>query len=63
MEVADFVEYLVHSYQTTRRHIPVARNLESDEFNETTDISQLIRKLFLQSVGRMWTASPVKVIL
>jgi hypothetical protein len=51
MEVARFVEYLVHSYQTTRRHIPVDRNLKSDEFNETADISQLIRKPFMQSVG------------
>jgi len=42
-----FCRILVHSYETTRHHIPVDRNLESDEFNEMVGISQLIRKLFM----------------
>jgi len=37
------LSYIWYSYQTTRRHIPVDRNLESEEFNETNAISQLIR--------------------
>ena len=39
-----FLSYIWYSYQTTRRHIPVDRNLESEEFNETSAISELIRK-------------------
>jgi len=45
------LSYIWYSYQTTRRHIPVDRNLENEEFNETSAISQLIRKPCMESVG------------